>query len=221
MKGQTQAVTAVLITTVVVGSVATAYVWGTPILEKRQNQANLAQVETNVFDLYDKVIEVSRSGSGTTERIELPSNDGSVQVQINEEQDYIDIITNANNPPYPLDTWSLIRGKSLQNLSFSTGQYAREGQDMPGVVAVKPAGGAGQSVVVYRIEFRNLYVDSSTGDRLKKIDLEAQGRSRAVEGATLLITNQGTELDAGKNQITLSSGRTIERTRTVVEIDIR
>lgn len=221
MKGQTQAVTAVLITSVVVGSVATAYVWGTPILEKRQSKADLSNVESQAFNLYSKVLEVSRSGSGTTEKITFSGDAKQFKVHVNAQKDYIDITSSAKNPPYPIDTWSLIKGKNMQNLTFSTGEYALEGEDQPGVVAVKPAGGPGESVVVYRVEFRNMYVETPTGAKLKKIDIQSQGRYRSSGETTLLISNEGTELDAGKNQVSLSNGRRLERTRTVVNVDIR
>lgn len=221
MKGQTQAVTAVLITSVVVGSVATAYVWGTPLLEKRQGQADLAEMERGVFTLYERINDVSQSGAGTTERVEIGSSGSSMDLRINEEQDYIEITTNAQQPPYPLDTWTLVRGRSMQNLTFGTGDYGIQGEDQPGVVGVRPVGGAGNTVLTYRIEFRNLYVETPTGARLSKVDLQAEGRSRTTESATILISNEGTQLDAGSDQVTLSNGESLDRSRTVVTLDIR
>ena len=53
MKGQTQAVTAVMITGVVIGAVASAYVWGVPLVEKRQSQADLQQIESKAVSLRD------------------------------------------------------------------------------------------------------------------------------------------------------------------------
>lgn len=220
MKGQTPAITAVLITSVIVGSVATAYVWGTPILEKRQSKADLQRVESSALNLHNKIIQVSQSGEGTTERVEISDNNG-VQIQVEENQDYIELTTNAQNPPYPLDTWTLIKGKSLQNLSFSTGSYGIEGDDLPGVVAVRPAGGAGAAVVSYRVEFRNLLADTPTGQRLQKIDITTEGRTQATDGATLIISNQGTRIDSGSDRVELPTGEKMERTRTVVEVDIR
>lgn len=219
MKGQTPAITAVLITTVIVGSVATAYVWGTPILEKRESQTELQQVENQVLNLQSTIVEVSRSGEGTTERVKLEGED--LEIMADAEKDVIEIETESQTSQYPLDTWSLIKGKSIQNLSFGTGKYGVKGSELPGIVAVRPAGNPGSTIIRYRIEFRNLLTDTPTGERLQKIDLTTQGKSRAVNGATLLITNQGTELDSGSNSIKLSTGRKIERKRTVIEIDFR
>jgi len=220
VKGQTPAITAVLITTVIVGSVATAYVWGTPLLEKRQGQADLQSVENNVVQLHSKILDVSSSGSGTTERIEFNSNSGS-ELRVNEEEDYITITTEAEQSPYPRDSWSLIKGKNLQNLSFGTGDYGIKSDNLPGVLAVRPSGSAGSTTLRYQIEFRNILADTPTGQRLQKIDISSTGQTRAADDATLLISNEGTELDLGDQRVELSSGEKLERTRTLVEIDIR
>jgi hypothetical protein len=220
VKGQTPAVTAVLITTVIVGSVATAYVWGTPLLEKRQGQADLQNVENDVLQLHNKIIQVSESGSGTTERIEF--NSGSeTDLRVNPEEDYISVTSEAQQSPYPQDSWTLIKGKSLQNLSFGTGDYGIKTENLPGVVAVRPSGSGDNTVLRYQIEFRNLLADTPTGQRLQKIDIKTRGQTKVVDTATLLISNQGTEIDSGNQRLELSSGEKLERTRTLVEVDIR
>lgn len=221
MKGQTPAVTAVLITTVIVGSVATAYIWGVPLLEKRQSEADLESVENDILNVHSKIVQVSQSGQGTTERVELTEGDSGIQVRLNEDQDYIEITTESRQPKYPMDSWTLIKGKSLQNLSFGTGSYGIKGNDLPGVVGVRSAGGAGNIVLSYRIEFRNLMADTPTGEQLQKVDLVTEGRTRSTGDVTLLLSNEGTEQDTGDNRVTLSTGEKIERERTVVQIDMR
>lgn len=224
MKGQTQAVTATLITTVIIGSVATAYIWGVPLLEKRQSQADLQNVEENILTTYDTVVSVSNGGSGTTEQVTLSPPDtqsSNFQIEVDEQNDYIEITTGASNTPYPLDTWTLIRGKRLQNLTFGSGDYALTGEDQPGVVGVRPAGGPGAAVIAYRIEFRNMLTETASGDELRKIDLQAQGQDRANGETTVVFTNQGTEQDTGDDAVTISSDEVYSRERTVVQVDLR
>lgn len=220
MKGQTPAVTAVLITTVIVGSVATAYVWGTPLLEKQQGQANLQDVENNAIQLNNGIISVSESGSGTTERLEF-SSDLNSELEINEEEDIITITADADQSPYPRNSWSLIRGKSQQNLTFGRGDYGIKSDNLPGVVAVRPTGPTDSQSLRYQIEFRNILADTPTGQRLEKIDIRAAGQTRTVDDSTLLISNEGDEYDQGNDRVELANGELIERRRTVVEIDIR
>ncbi|MFB6144713.1 MAG: hypothetical protein ABEJ98_05370 [Candidatus Nanohaloarchaea archaeon] len=224
MKGQTQAVTATLITTVIVGSVATAYVWGVPLLEKQQSQANLQNVEQKVLSVYETVTSVSNSGTGTAEKVTVkpPSGDtDSFQVSVNERKDYIEITTNSQNPPYPLDTWTLIKGKSLQNLTFGAGNYALSGSDLPGVVGVRPVGGPGAAVIAYRIEFRNMLSETATGRKLTKIDLEARGKKRSTGETTLVFSNQGIEKDTGSDAVEIGTGEELDRSRTVISVDLR
>jgi len=227
VKGQTQAITATLITTVIVAAIATAYVWGGPLLQKGQAEADLEQVESEVMELYDKILEVSNSGSGAAETVslELDTSSGNTDIQINEEKNFIDIRTNADNIPYPGDTWTLIRGQSLQNLSIinetDAGDYGIGGEDSPGVVAVEPVSGAGERLITYRIEFRNLLTQTPEGTQLRKVDLQAPEGSTASGDVQITLSNRGTEFDSGEDSVTLSTGESIERQRTVVDVTLR
>ena len=224
MKGQTQAVTATLVTTVIIGSVATAYVWGVPLLEKRQSQTDLQSVEEDAINIYETIESVSNGGSGTAEEVSLsPPGDssGEYRVLVDPSNNYVEITTSASNPPYPLETWTLVRGRSLQNITFGDGDYGISGQDEPGVVGVRPVGASEGSLITYRTEFRNMETQVSTGDRLNKIDLQVQGQRQATGETTLVFSNQGTEFDTGEDQLKLSTNETMDRERSVVEVEIR
>lgn len=220
MKGQAQAVTAVMITTIVVGSVAVAYVWSGPILQKSQSEQQLQNTEQKVFQLHNNIIEVSQQGQGTTDKVVIGQN-SDTQIQVFEDRDYIEVQTQSQSVKYPLDSWRLIQGKSPQNISIGTGDFGIEGTDKSGVVAVRASGAPESSIVTYRIEFRNLKYESPTGEKLKKIDLESRGRTRSTGETTLLITNQGEEVDSGNDRIQTSEGEQFERRRTVISIDLR
>lgn len=193
------------------------------MLEKGQAQADLEQLESEVMNLESKIAEVSNSGEGAAETLDLTLETRSDQarVEINEEEDYIDITTDARAPPYPMDTWTLIEGRSLQNLSFSTGDYGLEGEDSSGVVAVRPVGGAGTTRLTYRVEFRNILAQTPEGSRLEKVDLRTRGQPSEAGDVSLVISNEGTEYDSGGDRVELSSGERIERQRTVVTVNIR
>lgn len=224
MRGQAQAVTAVLITGVVVGSIGASYVWGVPLLEKQQSQADLDQAEENIVGLYDKIIEVSRSGEGTTSQYSLTediSSQDNMRVQINTEQNYIDFRIRSSNPPYPTDTWTLIRGNSFQNLSTGSGEYAVEGSDLPGAVAVRPVGAPDSSLITYRVEFRNLLVQNPSGRQLNRVNLTVPGQKTATGESQLYISNQGTKWERGSNRVELSSGELIPRKNTLIRISVQ
>jgi len=225
VKGQTQAITAVLITSVIVGAIATAYVWGGPLLQKGQAEADLDHIESEVIALHDQIEQISQSGSGAAETITLDletDTSGNARIEVNETGNYIDVVTAAESVPYPIDTWTLIEGENLQNLSIveegDAGDYAISGQDSSGVVAVYPVGGATENIVTYRVEFRNMLTDTPEGSRLQKIDLETVDGDTETGEVEIVLTNRGDEFDSGYS---LSTGESIDRERTVVQINLR
>jgi len=227
VKGQTQAVTAVLITTVMIGAIATAYVWGGPLLQKGQAEADLDQVENEVRTLYENIEQVSESGSGAAETLTLDldtGGSGETRIDINEDENYIDIVTESGDIPYPRETWTVIEGQNLQNLSIveeeNSGDYGISGQDSKGVVAVRPIGEGSENIVTYRIEFRNMLSQTPDGTKLEKVDIRARDSATETGTVQTVVSNEGQEYDS-ESDMTLSTGESIERERTVVEIDLR
>jgi hypothetical protein len=222
MKGQAQAVTAVLITSVIVGAIATSYTWGVPLLEKQQSQAEFERTQQNIIDLYDRMIEVSESGEGTTATVDIADGSSSdIRFTVNEQENYIDIRTNGQNPPYPFDTWTLIRGNSMQNLSVGSGAYARSSDDLPGVVLVRPVGAPDESLVTYRVEFRNILSETPSGRQLSRINLTAEGQTSSSGDTTVFISNQGTNWERGNEGVTLPSQERVPRENTELVIGFR
>lgn len=209
MKAQTQALTTVLITTVTIAAIATGYVWGTPLIEKRQSQASLDNLERSTIELHSAIEAVARSGKGSARTVEIEPNDGSIE--INEKLDYIELSSTAESSPYPNEVWKLLRGSSMQNLSIASGAYALS-EDNRGVIAVTSSGSEIQSIR-YRVEFRNRRVQN----RLERIDLQAVGPPRSTNEATLLVRNAGLEVDSNY----VADGEPFSRYRTVVEVDIQ
>ncbi len=218
MKGQTQAVTAVLITGVIVGAVASAYVWGVPLVDKRQGQAEIRSLESSIIEMEQSIVSVSRSGQGSSGESSISLDNGDVNV--NSSGNYIEVTAFSEGAPYPVGTWRLLRGQSLQGLSFGAGDYGIQGENAPGVVAVKRES-ASSSAVTYRIEFRNLRTTTPSGPELRLIDIQSRGASQASGDVTVQFSNEGERYDAGSRAYTLSSGGTIDRRRTVVGIDLR
>lgn len=217
MKGQTQAVTAVLITGVILGSVTSAYIWGVPLVEKRQSQADVNSLESSITDTRDTIRSVANSGQGSSEEISLELNNGNIE--INESGNYIDVTAVAGGASYPVNSWKILGGGSRQGLSIGAGQYGIQGQNTPGVAAAKRT--STNSIVQYRIEFRNMRTTTPTGPELRQIDLKVSGSPESSGDTELRFSNQGQESDTGSDGVQLSSGERIDRRRTVVEVDLR
>lgn len=223
MKGQAQAVTAVLITSVVVGAIATSYTWGVPLLEKQQSQAELERTQGNIVNLYDQIVEVSESGEGTTARYDLGQGISTedMRITLEPEKNYIDIRVNNPNPPYPMDTWTLIKGNNMQNLTSGSGAYGRQGTNLPGGVLVEPVGAPDSSLVTYRVEFRNLLAQTPSGRQLSRVNLSAEGATSTSESTTIFISNQRTTWERGSDAVRLPNGERVPRENTEITIGFR
>lgn len=218
-KGQVGAITVVLLTGLTIGVASVVYVWGEPILNKRESASNLDSVERKVLDLRGEVMRVSRSeGASSTVDMSLDIEDYSFQlIQLNESSDYIDIVVEASESPYPDGEWTMLKGDNFQNLSITGGDYAIQGEDKGSVLLVKPQ----SSVIVYRIEFRNLYSGDGEGPALSKVDLQSSGSSVASGETEVFLRNTGAEVDRGSDGLTISTGETLNRRRTTLEVDLR
>lgn len=212
MKGQTQAVTAVMITGVVMGGIGTAYLWGVPMLEKREVEQEVTDVEEDVRSLEDEIESVSEGGSGASSSVNLDAD----SITLDTKNEYIQITNQLDQPAEQGFTWSLLEGSSFQNLSIGAGEYGIEGEDSPGVVAFKSIAGESSSEITYRVEFRNL-CSTNTGE-LSKVDLQSDGQKRASGSTTISITNNGEE-----STNTIASGGACEgrTTRTSTQIGIQ
>ncbi|MFB6200343.1 MAG: hypothetical protein ABEJ83_05655 [Candidatus Nanohaloarchaea archaeon] len=224
MKGQTQAVTAIMITTVIVGSIATAYLWGIPILEKRKAELKVQNTQQQVLSLHQQITEVANAGKGTTRQIQIGrEGQDDLEIKINNTADYIQVSTISQTAPYAMDRWTIIDGKTAKGLSFSPGnkKYAEKKSYQPGVVAVRPIGSPGTVNLNYRTEFRNMYLKTPTGAKLEKIDLTAPGRKESTGQTTIIISNEGVEQDTGSERIQIDTGEKLRRERTQISIKLR
>lgn len=208
----------VLLTGITVGVASVVYVWGQPILDKRQSNNQLDNVESLVLDIRKEVKRVAQAGQGASGEIpvNIDTEDYSVNlVSLNASNDYIDVVVEGGEFPYPEGSWTLLSGENMRNLSISGGDYVLKGEDQGSVVLVKPS----SQVATYRIEFRNLYSESREIP-LEKIDL-VSGGSRVTGSGSIYLENQGNVVNRGNNGLTVSSGQTISRELTKLQVEMR
>lgn len=219
-KGQVGAVTVVLLTGITIGAASIVYVWGEPLLNKRESANELDEVERKVLQLRNEMTSVSEANQGASSTVEMSveNDEYSIRlIQLNASSDYIDIVVDADQSPYPEDEWTMLRGDNFQNLSITGGDYAIEGEDLGSVILAKEE----SSVILYRIEFRNLYSSGDTEAPLEKVDILAPGASLSTEGSEVYMRNTGTELDTGPEGLTISTGETLNRRRNKLEVELR
>lgn len=212
MKGQTQAVTAVLITGILVGTISAVYIWGTPLLEKREGQAELNQIENDVVSLSNSIESVGNSGSGAASESNIRISEG--EVYVNETGNYIEITTFSDRSSYPLEAWRIIDGSNLQGLTIGAGDYGIQGQDNAGVVAARSDDGGQEDRIIFRVEFRNLF-DSST-EEMEYLDLQVPGSDTTTGQTSISISNQGVERDTFE----IGTGEDFDREKTNLRVTL-
>lgn len=217
-KGQVGAITAVLLTGITVGVASVVYVWGQPILDKRQSDNQLDNVEKKVLDIREEVNRVARAGQGASGEIpvSVDTDDYSVNlVSLNASNDYIDVVVEGGDFPYPEGSWTLLSGENLRNLSVSGGDYVLKGEDQGSVVLVRPM----SQTATYRIEFRNLYSENQEVP-LEKTDL-VSGGSTVTGSGSIYLENTGSIVNKGSNGLTVSTGQTLNRELTQLQVEMR
>ncbi len=216
--GQIGAVTVVLLTGITVGVASVVYVWGEPILDKRESGNELDNVESMVLDIRDEVQRVDQAGEGSSAEVPLETGTDNYNVNLvslNASNDYIDIVVEGEEFPYPEGSWTLLDGQNLRNLSISGGDYVIEGEDKEGVVLVRKSSG----IATYRVEFRNIYSENEQVP-LKKIDLIERG-STVTGSGSIYLRNSGNTINSGSNGLTISTGETIDRELTEMQVEMR
>lgn len=205
MKAQTQALTAILITIVTVGAIASAYVWGTPLLEKQQSRSELEGYEQDIINMRDSAVSTVRSGEGSVERVTLEADNS--EISVNETGDSVGISFSSVESSLG-NSWVTLEQESLRNVSIGAGAYALKSGSSPAVVLTRSQG----NNVEYRIEFRNL----RSGNTIETVDIEVAGRDISGGETTVVFENSGTR--TGEIQI---AGTTFEKETTDLRVALR
>ncbi len=185
MKGQTQAVSLVLISGILIGVVSSVYFWGVPLIQKNRDISILENSEQLMRALNEKIKSVANNGGRDTLTITGPGImrfdpvDGLFSYTIE-----TDGTIYAANAEVPLGRNSC----SVQN-----GEWGKKDSD---VLCVKSIGEA-QYTTTYSLRYMRL--DAGARSFLIRLDGE-----RAVSGESheIILENKGTE-ETSQNGITV------------------
>ncbi|MFB6180327.1 MAG: hypothetical protein ABEJ93_00455 [Candidatus Nanohalobium sp.] len=214
MKGQTQAVTAVLITGIVMTGIGGVYMWGVPALNKREMKQDISSTESKVHELYSAIVTTAQKGKGASSQVTIDAE----RVFLNDTENYIQVEKQIGVSSGQGYTWLLIEGSSFQGISIGGNDYGLKGEDQPGVIAFRSVSGPDSSELIYRIEFRDL-CSRSTGE-LSRIDLEADGKERAAGETTIRVENTGKVIDDHVKTSGACGGLT-QRVNTQVQVQFQ
>ncbi len=183
---QTQAVTLVLISGIIIALVGFAYAWGKPMIEKRTVVTQFTSVVRFMEDLDSKIVDMAGTCSfaGACEEIfELPV---SGLVILNESENTITYEFQVNQP-------LITRGEVLFN-TLDNGTVARYGET-PGVISLK---GESLSAGLYTLKFLLRYRELDSYEPIKGYKIEMI-KSGAESGNTkIIISYDGSETRSGQ-----------------------
>lgn len=209
MKGQTQIVSFVIATTIVVTSVAAAFTWGTPLLEERTAELEAQNMENDVKKLKESIDMVARSGEGASRVVEMDLSDGEIQLE--PDEDRINIIFPTPDPVYS-EEYVLLDGENSTRTKISEEDaYPREDLNKKGILAVR---GQSENLLEFVIEYRTL-IDETDTPKAEKVNL-TEGFTTVSTGKTRVkVENIGSE----QKIHTLDNGETMDMEVSFVRVD--
>lgn len=189
-KGQTQLVTAILLTGILIALVTIAYFWGIPLIEKQKDSVRVDNMESLFLELDDKIQSVAKNGG--KENIEGYEVMGTMRFLGDGINDNITASFETSGGIIATGTDIYLAGSGAENPPVGS---------EPGVVKVY-AEKAGKK---YDINMKLYYRNLTTAEDIYKIDLEAVGRRVVGEGKhSIVIEEAGSETIENKKKLHLT-----------------
>ncbi len=203
-KAQVDIVSAVLIVTIALGLASSAYIWGIPLIQKRQDTALSERVDTyfsqdNVNSLPNIIEAIANNGGEKNFKIDAKG----VWV-LDQDKNYIQFSFVTKASKFAMDTQypiSLTPGVACTEPSISNGTL---GLDKSSVVCVQANRMGDKINVTYRVWFRILYenpfAEIPKGYKISLVKNPSGLTSSATETIRISFYNTATETD-GKTLI--------------------
>ncbi|MEM5812606.1 MAG: hypothetical protein QW286_02705 [Candidatus Aenigmatarchaeota archaeon] len=151
MKAQTEVVTIVLITGIVITLVGSAYLWGLPLISKRTAVSDFLSAEDFVVKLDNKIVEIANSGSGEASLVISPK--GLIRVYEHDE-------SNPHNNSVIFEIVSkqpLLQGGNEVVLKTNIlGENATYGEGEPRIITLSSQPYGQDYKLIFKIHYREL-----------------------------------------------------------------
>lgn len=168
MKGQTNAISIILVTGIVVGLVGTAYFWGLPLIEKRSTITKFTTAETFAKKLNEKIIDIANSDSGH-KTLDIPF--GAIKVvpySPGEESNYILFEFEVSQPLVLNSSIVYLEEATFEDVTSEVGVF---GISSPSVLSMESEPFGDEFKIKIKIQYREL--DSSDPRKGYKIVLDS------------------------------------------------
>jgi hypothetical protein len=167
--GQTEVISLVMITGIILALVGGAYFWGMPIIEKNSASTELAAARTMLIDINKKVISLANSGGGKVD-IDLAKPVIMVSSQATDDNNSFMITYLSRQPMLSVQGGSMvyIGIANFGDMNQTGGLY---GQSAPGIMTLSQnASMGGDYLITLKLRFRDL-VTSGGQSKIYRIKL--------------------------------------------------
>ena len=193
MKGVIEAVSALLITGIMIGVVGTVYFWGLPLIQKNKDASVLAGTEDFMRELNNRVKLVANVGGREEVKFNLPGiisfDSSSIKVVLDTEGTIY-----AAEAPVPL---------SKNNPSAAAGTWGIDESEVISVIAQQLTDKKYRET--YSLRYIPLTVKSDTGG-IKIYVIEPTGiNSVGGQGSSVIISSAGTKENTVNNETIISN----------------
>lgn len=229
--GQTEAISVVMIMGIIIALVFVAYVWGIPLIEKRETMAEFESAKAFALNVHDKIVEIANSHTGSY-RFDLNGKnvkliplgktgadfpENTLAIQFFVKQPLI-AFEGAEDPA--LEGYIYLGAPSYSDTVRDVGTY---GESSPGLISMKQERLGSTYTETIKMTFRPL-ITSGQPERAYKIALkntDSANPTAVKEGhSQILISFKG--IDVGKDITygTPPNQKTVKGTVTNIEVEV-
>ncbi|MFH0711084.1 MAG: hypothetical protein V1944_00745 [Candidatus Aenigmatarchaeota archaeon] len=197
MKGQTDIISAVIIFIISLGLVSTAYLWGIPLIQKRQDTALIDRVGKS-FD--------RNNANSLEKKIESVANNGGSDTFVGDTNGiwYYNSSDNSIQFSFTAKTSKIATG--VDWVAISSGNTNTSGElgidDSFIIFGKADIAGAGQYNITYKVQFRTLW--DSTHTKSFRIDLKNDSPSPYILGKYMKISRGNVGPDPANNNLIIT-----------------
>ena len=176
-EGQTNVVSAVIITGLLAGAILTVYSWGMPMLQKQKDINQVDDALENVKSIAKNIETVATKEGSRYSTIQV---DGFLE--INASSNSIIYTTKSSKAYVATDKWVTLRENDMRGIpGIKPDEYGIKGRDKPGVIIAKAKKAGNNYITVFKLFFREL-IDTNSR-RGYQIDLKADGPDSVSSGS--------------------------------------
>jgi hypothetical protein len=183
VKAQTQTLSVVLITGIVIAMIGLAYAWGMPLIQKRTSITEFSTAQNFILNLNNKITDIANSGAGVSE-IDIPN--GFIDVI---GYDEVNPDNNSIIMEFTTDQSMITNTSSILIKTGSFGEIGTYGESEPRIITMTgDAFGTGYRMRI-KLHYRELDSDIK-GYKIALNPISSQGGSKKIKlnfGKNLVI----------------------------------